>query len=407
MKIRLSIVVFIAAIVLSLSFTACMGDAPDGMSAETAETTSGSEDQKMLEIDLEQCGEFLPFTELGFNGVDLVSSCGRQGVLEAGTKTADGLYYAYNMDTGEIDFMGQSDTGIVSSGVAVFMEDGSYATTDLFRGEDDKLYRTVLAADTNGFRILESKEIQPDEFPFIYLHKMSETQFLATEIDPAESMVKRFDLESNTITTLLSFPYNMENGSKKTGKVLRNALVSGNSIYALLLTLDSQECYEIEQYDLDGNYIATLDSSAAKRFFTVTPYNFNCIGNHIILHDVNANCGIYRIDGNNLTEIISPKQGLQVYLSSIADFYGEEEMRYIFLSNHRENQDNLLFALDLCSSELKKAKIKSPDKYLHAFSLDPEGNLILEMKKEPYQIQAEYYYLSAETINRIFSEISY
>lgn len=199
----------------------------------------------------------------------------------------------------------------------------------------------------------------------------------------------------------------MENGSKKTGKVLRNALVSGNSIYALLLTLDSQECYEIEQYDLDGNYIATLDSSAAKRFFTVTPYNFNCIGNHIILHDVNANCGIYRIDGNNLTEIISPKQGLQVYLSSIADFYGEEEMRYIFLSNHRENQDNLLFALDLCSSELKKAKIKSPDKYLHAFSLDPEGNLILEMKKEPYQIQAEYYYLSAETINRIFSEISY
>ena len=109
----------------------------------------------------------------------------------------------------------------------------------------------------------------------------------------------------------------------------------------------------------------------------------------------------------NLTEIISPKQGLQVYLSSIADFYGEEEMRYIFLSNHRENQDNLLFALDLCSSELKKAKIKSPDKYLHAFSLDPEGNLILEMKKEPYQIQAEYYYLSAETINRIFSEISY
>ena len=43
MKIRLSIVVFIAAIVLSLSFTACMGDAPDGMSADTAETTSGSD----------------------------------------------------------------------------------------------------------------------------------------------------------------------------------------------------------------------------------------------------------------------------------------------------------------------------------------------------------------------------
>ena len=401
MAIRLAINTLSVVIAMSLLFTGCTYTASNAISAETA---SKPEEQKLLEFDLVQCGELLEFTQSGFSRIDLIASCGRQGILEASTESTEGLYYLYNMDTEEIDLIGQVDLGIVSSATDVFMKNGSYATTDLFLGEDNKLYRTVLLLDTDGPHILESTEIGKDEFPFVYLHKMSETQFLATEIEPTESKVKKFDLETDTVTTLLSYPYNMENDSQKCGKVLRDALVSGDSIYALLLTLDSQECYEIEQYDLDGNYINTLDSSAAKRFFAETPYHFNCIGNYLILHDVNSHCGIYRIDGDSLTEIIAPELGMHVYFASITDFYGPEDINYIFLANDREEKDNLLFALDLNSSELKKEKIVSPGKYLDAFFLDPQGNLILEMKEDLMQTQAEYYYLSTETTNTIFSE---
>lgn len=401
---RLTINTLSVVTVMSLLFTGCTYTASDTLSAEIASQPEG---KKLLEFDLTQCGEFLGFTQSGFSRIDLIASCGRQGILEASTESTEGLYYLYNMDTEEIDLIGQVDLGIVSSATDVFMEDGSFATTDLFLGDDGKLYRTVLLLDTNGPRILESAEIGQDEFPFVYLHKMSETQFLATEIEPTKSEVKKFDLETGTITTLLSYPYCMEDDSQKSGNVLRDALISGNSMYALLLTLDSQECYEINQYDLDGNYISTLDSSAAKRFFAETPYHFNCIGNYLILHDVNSHCGIYRIDGNTLTEIIAPELGMHVYFSSITDFYGPEDVNFIFLANDREEKDNLLFALDLESSELKPAKIVSPGKYLDAFFLDPQGNLILEMKEDLMQYQAEYYYLSAETTNKIFSEESY
>ena len=63
--------------------------------------------------------------------------------------------------------------------------------------------------------------------------------------------------------------------------------------------------------------------------------------------------------------------------------------------------------MDLNSSELKTIKIISSENYLYSFSMNTNGDLILEMKEDLLQKQGEHYYITSDTINNICSGVQY
>lgn len=287
----------------------------------------------------------------------------------------------------------------------VYMGEDTIVASDTYLRGSGLYDRTIYEITGNGTRILATTSITEGEYPFVYFHKMSETAFLATEINAAESNVKKYDLANHTVETLISFPYELEDETHKSGKVLKDACVSGNSIYALLRTLDTDSCYEIERYDADGNYIATLDSAAAKRYFADTPYFFNCVGDYLILHSVSFDCGVYHIENDALVEIVSPEDERITYLGGLSNCYHSEQIPYLFFSLPRGQKENLLYALDLSTSEMKSVRFHAPEQYIYAFKIDTSGNLILEMGDLSLDIgntEKAYYYLSAEMISELF-----
>lgn len=385
-----------------------------GCTASTAPEAPGTTDPEPAEtapiptLRLTERGELLDVRVDGTDDVGIIAFQGRKAVLESEDSEGNLNYYSCDLDTMETHFRAAEAFGIVSSGDTVLLGDGTIAASDLFEAEDGTCYRTIYGIREDRVETYSRTPLADDGFPFVYLQKLSETEFLAAEIDPGVSTLKKFDVETGSCATLLSREY-VDGGDRLlSGNVIRAACVSGDSLYVLLLTLDSEECWEIERYDLAGNYLATLDTSDAKRYFPETPYRFHCVSGHFILNNINGENGVYRVDGNTLTEIVAPEESLKSYFGGYTSCFQADSRQYLFLAYPREQASDLLIALDLQTDvrETLRLKAAGPDQYLYAFRSDASGNLIVSMWTGALgtgSAEIQQYYLSAETLDEALS----
>ncbi len=278
----------------------------------------------------------------------------------------------------------------------VIMQDKFLYYTDFVIKDGKELLR-LIKVDLEGRLItaIDTSDYNNKTDPLTYLTKLNENEFLLIGMANDKSYIKRYDCRTNTgveiISETVTAAKNAPNGYL--GTVLSRMCVMDGEIYVIMLNL-REDCveYRIGVYDREGNKIRTISSNAVSDIFDFnkdgfSPLGMYGIGGYLVLENWNQQQAIYQIDGDMLTEIIPPNEDIRTITSGLGNYYSIKNSRYIFFQrslNSEKDKDNMLFALEVSTGEIKQAKIKLDEEY-NIFTygnIDEYGNLIIRVCKE-------------------------
>lgn len=327
-------------------------------------------------------------------GMDFVMFAGSNAFLERFNEPYG--FYSYSIETREMKKIGDIEPVIASSASMVIMQDKFLYYTDFVIKDGKELLR-LIKVDLEGRLItaIDTSDYNNRTDPLTYLTKLNENEFLLIGMANDKSYIKRYDCRTNTgveiISETVTAAKNAPNGYL--GTVLSRMCVMDGEIYVIMLNL-REDCveYRIGVYDREGNKIRTISSNAVSDIFDFnkdgfSPLGMYGIGGYLVLENWNQQQAIYQIDGDMLTEIIPPNEDIRTITSGLGNYYRIKNSRYIFFQrslNSEKDKDNILFALEVSTGEIKQAKIKLDEEYniLTYGNIDEYGNLIIRVCKE-------------------------
>lgn len=303
---------------------------------------------------------------------------------------------------------------VLASGDSLLMGTRYYYTTGLIPGTSGNGFglRQILKYDTMTGKqtIVDSKVLENDDRPFVYLAKLDEQQFLSCEINAASSVVKLHDSETDQVQDLIVNHHARVDGVIQ-GSVIVDACASDNRIFVLINEIhDSVVQYYIQEYNVQGELICTYRSGVLNDCLTErSPLGMYSIGNYILLRNWDANSMIFALDGESLVPCVLPSDQFLFITTAMDNFYfSEERTQYVYLLKQYEDPDDSFYVYDLENKTLRHVKMSTgdPEEVIKSILSDEFGNVIVRFNTiddRGLGIDPSYYYFSSEEIQNYIS----
>lgn len=327
-------------------------------------------------------------------GMSFAVFAGRNAFLERFNEPYG--FYSYSIGTGDMQKIGDIEPVIAGSASMVIMQNKFMYYTDLVNKDGKELLRLVkVDREARKITAIDTSVLNDKTDPLTYLSKLNENEFLLIGMANDKSYIKRFDCQADTgveiISETVTANKNAPNGY--VGTVLSRMCAMDGEIYVIMLNLQENGTeYQVGVYDREGKRLRVLSAEAVSDIFDFnkdgcSPLSMYGIGGYLVLQNWNLQQAIYRIDGDMLTEIVPSSEGIKILTSGLSNCYSGKNSRYIIFQHDSESvkgKDNILFALELSTGEIKQVKINLDEEYniLTYGNIDEYGNLIIKMCKE-------------------------
>lgn len=314
-------------------------------------------------------------------------------------------YYFYDVERETTSLIKNVPYDMASSGVTIMMPPTSLIITS-YNASGNLLQRSISILDGNNGRSIlhDVQSVTEKDSPFIYLSKIDQNSFISTELNESNSKLKLHNLETGSITTLLQYEQANDNA---TGRIIANATVSNETILLLVNKLQKDSIFVIEQYNMDGEYLATLNSESCNYLFEGTaPLWMFAVQDFLVLYNWNMESAIFKVDGNELQKI-DYEEELQISMGGLANCSSSNDLNFLFLLRPNSNRDNTLYALDLGSKELKKVILEKQGYDIDYTVMGENGDAVLIYTKKDADFSDTQtmlaYYLEKETIEQLLN----
>lgn len=263
--------------------------------------------------------------------------------------------------------------------------------------------------------------MEKEDSPFVYMAKYYESSFLTAEINDSVSIIKRWNVDTDTPETLLSYDFT-GTGESVTGDIIMDMYAYNSDIYVLFSHVTKEGMsYYMKKFDSNGNELITYSSPDLESVLADnTPVHISGNRQYLYIADRNnLESNIFKIDDEKAAVdlIIGGGENYSLPHLSMLQNFDDKSPKYIFMTVNLykpekvEGRENVLFAFNTENEEIKGIRLIPEDSshYLTNVSVSEAGNLVLaydrfdEDGSPSSSAERIFYFVTAEKIGEILS----